>query len=479
MSATTATAARQLPRRPGAPAEPLALRMLEVIGIVPVVAYLSWALSADWADFVSLLPSVIAWLLLVAVADLMPIPIWRSVQIAISLPVLLAAAFVFPTPVACFLAFAGPVDTREIRREIGLLRGLFNRANIAASVLVASVVFRSLKGDLTDWPMVLIAVFAALVADVLVNGALVTLGTHLLTGMPLVEVLRNITGGSARRYFLSSYLAFGLLAVLLATVYLQAGDWALLAFAVPLLLARQMFVQWKQLGDASEELIAKQQALLAVTQRMADERRDERLSMVADIHDEVLQPLYKVHLMGQVLRQDLASGRLLDLEEDLPGLLQAAEAANSSIRDLIREMRESPLGSRGLPQTLAMFARSLRAITDASVELDIDQVAGSPLTQLLVYQIAREALSNSARHSGASAIHLSLGVRDGYLRLVVRDDGRGFDPKIERPGHFGVRLMRERAEMAGGVLSVHSDRNTGTIVVAKIPTELPAFDGKG
>jgi signal transduction histidine kinase len=170
------------------------------------------------------------------------------------------------------------------------MRGLFNRANIAASVLAASYVFHTLGGDPLDWPWVLWPTFVALAADVAVNATLVTTGTHLLTGVPLLEVWRNISGGKESIYFLLSYLAFGFLAIILATVHAAAGNWSLLAFSFPLLLTRQMFIHWRRLGEASEHLIVKQQALVAVTQRIADERRDERLSMAADIHDEFCRP---------------------------------------------------------------------------------------------------------------------------------------------------------------------------------------------
>ena len=475
MSATTAATVRELPHRSRTPGEPRPLRILEFVGVAPVLCFLVWGFATSWADLNHLLPSVAAWLLVIAIADSKPIPIWGSVEIAVSFPVLLAAAFVFPPVVACLLGFAGPFDLREIRREITVMRGLFNRANIAASVLAASFVFQGLGGDPSDWPIVLWPAFAALSVDVVVNATLVTVGTHLLTGIPPLQVWRNISGGQERVYFLLSYLAFGFLAVLLATVNRAVGNWSLIAFAIPLLLTRQMFLHWKRLGEASDQLVSQQQALLAVTQRIADERRDERLTMAAGIHDEVLPPLYQVHLMGQVLRQDLATGRLLELETDLPELLSATEAANNAIRGLIREMRESPLGSHGISQTLEMLVGSLRSLTDATFDVEVEAVGGSPLTQLLVYQIAREALTNAAKHSGATRIRVFLGVRDGAIRLVVQDDGIGFDPQqAGSAGRFGLQLMRERTELVGGTFFVEALPGQGAVVVARIPIDFPA-----
>lgn len=472
MSASTAATARELPRRSRTPGEPLSLRLLELAGVLPTIGFLAWAFTTSWDELSSYLLSAAVWLAVVAIADLRPIPIWGTVEIAVSFPVLLAAAFVFPPPVACLLGFAGPFDVREVRREISLMRSLFNRANIAASVLAASYVFHALGGNLLDWPSVLWPALVALSVDVAVNATLVTAGTHLLTGVPSLQVWRNISGGTEGVYFLLSYLAFGFLAIVLATVHSAVGDWSLVAFSIPLLLTRQMFIHWRKLSEASEDLLAKQQALVAVTQRIADERRDERLSMAADIHDEVLPPLYQVHLMGQVLRQDLASGRLLALEDDLPDLLEATDAASEAIRSLIREMRESPLGTRGIAQTLEMLVASLRAITEARFDVQVEAVGGSPMTQLVVYQIAREALGNAARHSAATHISLFLGVREGAIRLVIRDDGNGFSPQeATRKGHLGLHLMRERAELVGGTLLIDSAPGRGTVVVAKVPLD--------
>ncbi len=94
---------------------------------------------------------------------------------------------------------------------------------------------------------------------------------------------------------------------------------------------------------------------------MARERKDERLALAGELHDEVLPSLFKVHLMGQVLKQDLAAGRLLELDDDLPELLLATDAAQRAIRDLLGDLRRSPLGAAGLVPTVRMLVDQLAA----------------------------------------------------------------------------------------------------------------------
>jgi signal transduction histidine kinase len=471
MAATTAVDTGEVRRRPTRP-EPLRLRVLEVSVSLVVLAGLLWQVADNWTGFVSTASQLLPWLVIVVIADLLPVPIWGSVELMMSFPVLLASALVFPPYIAGSLSFVGTLDLRELRGEISPLRDLYNRSNVTASVLVASWIFHQFGISTLAWPEVLAIAFVALIADMVVNFSLVILGAHLLTGLPSVRLLRNVYGGSHPEVFLGGYACFGLLAVLMATIYSAAGSAGLVAFAIPLLLARQMFIHWKRLGDANRAIAQKERALSLVANRIADERRDERLTLAAGIHDEVLPPLYKVHLMGQVVKNDLASGRLLDLEADVPGLIHAVEFADSALRDMVRDLQHSSIGPGGLVDTLSLLVAEVEATTHARVESHIRSVGGSPLTHLLLYHLAREALSNAIRHSNATSIVLVLDQEEDAIRLRVSDDGQGFNVLgVDSSSHFGLQLMRERVELAGGLLHVDSQPGAGTTVLARLPVE--------
>jgi signal transduction histidine kinase len=433
--------------------------------------------GGHWTGFIGQWRELLPWLLVVAIADLLPVPIWGSVELMMSFPVLLASALVFPPYIAGTLSFVGTIDIRELRFEISPLRGLFNRSNVAASVLVASWIFHGSGVGILEWPQVLAVTFLALVADMTVNFTLVFFGAHLLTGMPAWQLLRNVYGGSKPEIFLGGYACFGLLAALMATTYLAAGSAGLVAFAIPLLLARQMFLHWKRLGEANHAITEKERALDLVSRRIADERREERLAIAAGIHDEVIPPLYKVHLMGQVVRNDLASGRLLDLEADVPDLIHAVESADDALREMVRDLRRSTIGPGGLVETLLLLSRQVETETDAHIETNLEPVGGSALTHLLVYQLAREAMSNATKYSNAGKIELVLNQDEGSIRLRVTDDGDGFNPlSVDTTAHFGLQLMRERTELAGGVLLVESRIGEGTTVLARLPIEGKPLD---
>src|SRR4029077_12381540 len=95
-----------------------------------------------------------------------------------------------------------------------------------------------------------------------------------------------------------------------------------------------------------------------------------------------------------------------------------------------------------------------------------------PILRDEVYRIAGEALRNAFRHAQAQRIEVEIRYDERQLRLRVRDDGKGIDPKHlnedGRPGHFGLRGMRERAKLMGGKLEVWSELGSGTEVELRI-----------
>jgi signal transduction histidine kinase len=389
-----------------------------------------------------------------------------------SLPVTIAAGMVLSPIEAAFIAFVAALDPREFRGEVGFARGLYNRSQVAVSVALASIVFQELNGNVLVWPEVLLVGLAALAVDWAVNTVLIFVPLARIIHVPATEIVRRVHGRFPLQH-LAGYLSLGLLAVLLGAVWSSVGGWGLVAFLIPLGLARQMFLQGKDLETASDRIDAKDRALVAVAGQTLDERRDERMAVAGELHDEVLPPLFKVHLMGQVLRQDLNAGRLLNLDEDIPELLEATEAAQEAIRCVVRDLRRSSLGPGGLNSTVELLAGQLEAGGSPRFLLLLDDVGGSSVVQLLIYQVAREAMNNAARHSKATLIRVTLKRDDGLIRLLVEDDGVGFSANsVDRELHFGLQLIRERVESAGGSVFLDSRLGEGTRVIAQLPPDV-------
>jgi signal transduction histidine kinase len=308
-----------------------------------------------------------------------------------------------------------------------------------------------------------------LFADSLVNYSIVALFATLSMGRPFFTVIRTMRFGSPST-FVPTYVAFGFLGVLIAEMYLRLGFVAIVGFLAPVFIVRQMFLYGHRLESVTRALASRNNALRRVDERIAEERRDERSRIAAALHDDVLQSLYGVTLRAQVIKEDLRTGRLLDLDADLPDLLHAGETAVEGLRDVIRDLRRSTIGHAGLIDTLTLLIEHLQGESGIRFvpSLDIGCRADADV-ELGIYQIAREALTNAVRHSQADSIQVSLKQDESDIVLVVEDDGTGFSPASQHDErHFGLELMKERARVLGGVVELRSSLGFGTIVTARL-----------
>lgn len=199
---------------------------------------------------------------------------------------------------------------------------------------------------------------------------------------------------------------------------------------------------------------------------------DERLRISRDLHDGIIQSIYAVSLSLEEVPDLIA--------EDAPEAVARVDRAIDRLHTTIGEIRtfivglgpESETGLRGAFETMAheLLSPSGVAITvdvaDASViERRLSLEAGHELVQ-----IAREALSNVARHSGASHATLALEVEGDAATLRITDDGAGFDP-ARRLGssHFGLANIRGRAAAISGTLTIESRPSDGTRIMVRLP----------
>jgi signal transduction histidine kinase len=200
----------------------------------------------------------------------------------------------------------------------------------------------------------------------------------------------------------------------------------------------------------------------------------ERDRIGQELHDGIIQSLYAVTLSLEDA-SDLLSE---DPAEASARIDRAIDTVHESIRDIrnfVLGLRPHLLERSDLIGGLAALADEFRLNTMVETEIDLDEGAEAvaaltdgPRAQLL--QIAREALSNAARHSGASRATIRLEDRDGGLLLLIEDNGRGFDPAGVHGGeHQGLVNMRDRATSLSGHLEVDSSPGIGTRIIVRVP----------
>ena len=206
----------------------------------------------------------------------------------------------------------------------------------------------------------------------------------------------------------------------------------------------------------------------------------ERERMAMDLHDGVLQALYAVMLKLGAQERVLPAGAEQAREAVHQAVLQVAGII-PEVRSYIVDLRPQQLGQNGLHAGLEILADELRSTGRLRVDLRLDADGADTLTpddvtELLL--IVREATSNVVRHAEATAVTIQLAEVAGRLRVVVRDNGRGFE--VDRLRHRGrragdgLRNMGERARKLGGHLALRSEPGRGTEARVELPRRAPA-----
>jgi signal transduction histidine kinase len=208
-------------------------------------------------------------------------------------------------------------------------------------------------------------------------------------------------------------------------------------------------------------------------QRLAIVEERERIGR--DLHDGIIQSLYAVGLS----LEDLPELMDENPSEAATRVDRAIESLNLTIRDIrnfIFGLRPELLEQATLDAALAALADEFELNTLVDVDLDIgpDPLDLPPEDRTQLLQIARECLSNIARHSHATQATLHVRKSADGLVLDVSDNGRGFDPGAARgPGHQGLANIEGRARALGGELTIQSERGTGTRIIVSLPPVEP------
>jgi signal transduction histidine kinase len=449
----------------------------ELLVIIPTLVGGVALIAHDAAPFRQYWGDLLFWAALIGLVELLPVPAWRGLTISVGFPLLMVVAFLYDPAAAAAVAFVGASDPRELRREVTLLRALFNRCQVALSVLAASALFHGLTGfgretvAESDVVLLLAAAGASLV-DYAVNSGLVATFVSLRTGVPIRQVARELRIGRLSE-FLVSYLGLGLVGLSLAFLYNRVDAWALPAILAPLLFARQMFFRSQALEEAHKELQTREQVLRSLSNAMAEERADERLQIAGYLHDDLAQVLFRLSIQVDVARKLLEKGQTEDVAAQLDKIRHSKQETSDRIRALIRDLHRSPLGAKGLAEALESFTEEVGRDSSIRFHRDVEDIDLPAPIALLVYHIAREGVMNALKHAQPRDVWIAVREEDDDIVLSLKDNGVGFDTDAPGPeGHFGMAMMRERAQVGGGRFEVESAPGEGATIIVRFPKSL-------
>lgn len=208
------------------------------------------------------------------------------------------------------------------------------------------------------------------------------------------------------------------------------------------------------------------------SRRIIEMQEFERLRLARELHDDFGQSLTGLRMLLRTRADEMAP-------EPLKGRIEQArlvvEELISGVRSMAFDLRPADLDQLGLvPALTALFDR-FTARTELLVHFDheLPERRLSPSLETAAYRIVQEALTNAARHSGATSVNVRLRMESARLRVEVEDRGAGFDlTAAETPQSNGLSGMHERAYLLGGHMRVDSSPGCGTTIRVELPVEV-------
>lgn len=206
-------------------------------------------------------------------------------------------------------------------------------------------------------------------------------------------------------------------------------------------------------------------------------QEEERKRVAREIHDGPAQLMANLVIKTE-LCEKLVDKNPMQVKVELNSLKELARVSLKDVRKIIYDLRPMSLDDLGLIPTVQRFIANYMDETGQNVELHVfgESMALASIVELAVFRIIQESLNNIRKHAGARNAHVKLEFKKECIKLVVTDDGKGFDKgnvkSQDIDGGYGLLSMKERVDLLNGKLDVISTPGKGTKVFASIPLQI-------
>jgi PAS domain S-box-containing protein len=234
--------------------------------------------------------------------------------------------------------------------------------------------------------------------------------------------------------------------------------------------------------DTTERMRAEEQLqdsftrLRTLSRRMEGIREEERTRIARELHDELGVGLtcLKIDLsrLGNLVGEKLASRERAVADERIRSMKEQVDATIASVQRIVAELRPGVLDDLGLVAAIEWQCRDFQRRTGIGCRCSFshEDLKLEPEQATAVFRICQEALTNVARHAGATSVLVELEEQEDTIRLVVSDNGRGIaEDRLSHPRSFGLQGMRERAGLLGGDLMIQPGADGGTTIALRLP----------
>lgn len=249
--------------------------------------------------------------------------------------------------------------------------------------------------------------------------------------------------------------------------------------AIPLTYADKPAIQaiFRDISERKRTEEALQQyaeRLRALATRLAEVAEAEQQRLARELHDQVGQNLTALGINLNIVRSQIPKEEAASVRSRLDDSLSLVEQTTERVRDVMADLRPPVLDDYGLVTALHWYGEQFARRTDIAVVVDGEEFIPRLAMHVenALFRIVQEALTNVAKHAQAARVLVAIEVENGTLRLIVVDDGIGFDPTTlaepDRGRGWGMLTMAERAEAVGGHCHIESAPGQGTQVIVEV-----------
>ncbi len=225
-----------------------------------------------------------------------------------------------------------------------------------------------------------------------------------------------------------------------------------------------------------EQVRVGRERLHELSRRQVEAQELERRQLARDLHDQIGQNLAVLNINLTIARNQLASELAANVDGRLADAIRIVDQTVEQMRNVLTDLHPAILDDFGLVAALRWYARHFARNADLAVLLEVEEPRSTPRLpsdlEIALFRIAQEALTNVVKHAHATLATLNLTIIDQTIRLVISDDGVGFNPSApRRPKQrwsLGLLSMQERVAVVGGRLVIDSAPGQGTRIIAEV-----------
>lgn len=224
---------------------------------------------------------------------------------------------------------------------------------------------------------------------------------------------------------------------------------------------------FRQVNEMIESAKQKQAFGLKIIEAQEDERR----KISREIHDGPAQMLANILLRSELVERTIKEGTMDEAIAEIRSVRQMVRSSLYEVRRIIYDLRPMALDDLGLVPTIKKYVASISEFNNITVNFATigEEKRLNPKYEVAFFRLMQESIQNAIKHSDAKEITVKLEIRRDSLTMVIRDNGKGFDPAAKKDKSFGLIGMRERVEMLEGELNINSIIGKGTVITIKVP----------